>query len=95
MHKIDHEYLKELTAVISVDCESLSEVVQHATSSTVFKEKINHPKAKAKQTQLSYNCDLLFPERVITLEKKSGEILFKPISHKCLIFHDVSPWQKN
>lgn len=42
MHKIDPEYLKELTAVISVDCESLSEVVQHATSSTAFKEK-NQP----------------------------------------------------
>lgn len=60
MHKIDPEYLKELTAVISVDCESLNEVVQHATSSTVFKEKISHPKVKTKQTQLSYNCDLLF-----------------------------------
>lgn len=44
MHKIDPECLKELTAVISVDCESLNEVVQHATSSTVFKEKIQPPK---------------------------------------------------
>lgn len=76
MHKIGPECLKELTAVISVDCESLNEVVQHATSSTVFKEKISHPKVKTKQTQLSYNCDLLFhKDSYHTSEEEWGDFI--------------------